>query len=192
MVANCPQYATVMECARAHSCAEQRVSVELCKAVADELAPGELDEIDVDFRWAIGAARPVAPVGALSFPAEVLEPISEIAGRLKTMPRERQDIVYGVIEDLHDSEAEPDTVIGIRALVDNRVRAVWVNLEAVLPPRAQVPRQPAARRRPRHAAHPPHNRRATMTSTYFGAEDTLDTFEPPNSDHRNRYTRRLA
>jgi hypothetical protein len=72
------------------------------------------------------------------------------------MPQEREDIIFGVIKNLHDNEAEPDTVIGVRALVDNRVRVVLVTLEAVIPHRTQMPRESAAavRRSARNTAHP--------------------------------------
>lgn len=151
------------------------VSYELCKAVADILAPRELDEIDIDFKWALGAPKPAAPVEALSFPAAALAPLNEIAGRLKTMPQEREDIIFGVIEDLHDSEAEPDTVIGVRALVDNRVRVVLVTLDKRSYRIALRCHENRQRVVVRGTLRTPHNRQATMTPTYFGPEDTLDS-----------------
>jgi hypothetical protein len=157
------------------------VSYELCKGITDVLAPRELDEIDIDFKWALGAAKPLAPVEALSFPAAALEPLNQIASQLKTMPQERQDIIFGVVEDLHDSESEPDTVIGIRALVDSRVRIVWVTLDKAsyrLALRCHENRQRVV---VRGTLRTPHNRRATMSPTYFGPEDTLDTSEPANA-----------
>ena len=151
------------------------VSYELCKAITDVLVPRELDEVDVEFQWALGAGRPVAPVEAVSFPAEALGPLSEIAGRLKTMPQERQDVIFGVVEDLHDSESEPDTVIGIRALVDSRVRMVWVTLDKQsyrVALRCHANRQRVV---VRGTLRTPPNRRATMTPTYFGPEGTIDS-----------------
>jgi hypothetical protein len=90
------------------------------------------------------------------------------------MPQEREDIIFGVVKNLHDNEAEPDTVIGVRALVDNRVRVVLVTLEAVIPHRTQMPRESATRHSARNTARSIQPQ-ATMTPTYFGLEDTLDS-----------------
>ncbi|MBR7824682.1 hypothetical protein KDK95_00050 [Actinospica sp. MGRD01-02] len=151
----------------------QGLSYELCKAVVDVLSPGELDALDVTFNWARAASPPINPTGTLVFPSESVRPLDEIATQLRTLPREREDIIFGVVQDLHDAEDEPDTTIGVKTLVERRVRTVWITLDKASYRIALQCHTNKQRVVARGVLRTPPGRRATLIPSYFGPEDTL-------------------
>lgn len=105
------------------------VSYELCKAVGDILTSGSLGELDISFTWAPASQPPHVSSNRVGFPHDAASSVEEVAQRLRKIARPREDVIFGVVEDLHDSEDEPDARVGIKTIIDRRPRLVWLHLD---------------------------------------------------------------
>jgi hypothetical protein len=154
------------------------VSYELSKAVWDVLRTDAVDDLGISFNWALGATRPSDAVESVGFPREAADRLEAVTGKLKTVPKTREDVIYGVIEDLHESLDQLDSRIGVKAVIDGRLRHVWLDLthddyEIALRCHAEKRRIIA-----RGVITTAPRRDATMTVTNFGPEETLFPVSP--------------
>jgi hypothetical protein len=105
------------------------VSREMCQALASVVKSDSVADLDISFNWASGTSAPREATGAVSFPKESVTIIEEIAEQLRKAPREREDILYGLITDLHWDEDESGRRVGMQTIIDHRRRTVWFDLD---------------------------------------------------------------
>ncbi|MFI6297623.1 hypothetical protein ACIBEJ_38930 [Nonomuraea sp. NPDC050790] len=106
------------------------VSRELCTALDSILSSTEISEIDFEFNWS-RVSQPMGPeVALLTFPKESSAVVEHVADKLKTIRREREHVLFGVITDLHrgaDEESRGGR-IGVETIIERRRRVVWMEL----------------------------------------------------------------
>jgi hypothetical protein len=149
------------------------LSYELCAAVREMLRANLVDEVAVNFNWARATHKPTGVLDSMEFPYAAIEVVDRIASALKTAPREREHIVFGVIEDLHDSEDEPDARIGVKAVIDSRPRIIWMDLDKTTYRIALRCHENRQRVIARGILRTPTGREATMDVHYFGPDNAL-------------------
>jgi hypothetical protein len=149
------------------------LSYELCAAVREILKSDGIESMNVTFNWASAAQRPAAAAEAVAFPQESVEVVQRIADDLRNVPRERENIVFGVVEDLHESGDEPTARIGIKTIVDGRARKVWMELDKETYREALRCHENRLRVIARGILRVPPGREATMDVHSFGADNAL-------------------
>jgi hypothetical protein len=107
------------------------VSRELCIALDSIITSTEITELDVEFNWS-RASQPMSPeVAMLTFPRESSVVVEHVAEKLKSIRRQREHVLFGLITDLHrgaDEEALGGR-IGMETIIDRRRRVVWMDLD---------------------------------------------------------------
>lgn len=155
------------------------LSYELCTAVREVLRSDGIDSMNVTFNWASAAQRPMGAADAVAFPQESVDIVQRVADDLRNVPRERENIIFGVVEDLHESGDEPTARIGVKTIVDGRARKVWMELDKATYREALRCHENRLRVVARGILRLPAGREATMDVHSFSSDNAL-----PISDER--------
>jgi len=127
----------------------------------------------VTFNWAGAAQRPVGTADEIAFPQESVEILQRVAEDLRNVPRERENIIFGVVEDLHESGDEPTARIGVKTIVEGRARKVWMELDKATYRQALHCHENRLRVVARGTLRLPSGREATMDVHSFGPDNAL-------------------
>jgi hypothetical protein len=114
-----------------HDAVGEGVSRELCLALSSIILVDEVGELDVEFSWARATPAPRNAAGEVTFPKESAEIVKDIGERLKEIQRPREDVLFGLVTDLHQDSVQESRggKVGIETLIDRRLRTVWFDLD---------------------------------------------------------------
>lgn len=153
------------------------LSYELCAAVREILRSDGIESMDVTFNWASAASPPSGISGDIAFPQQSVEIVQNVAQVLRNVPRERENVVFGIVEDLHESSDEPVARIGVKTIVDGRARKVWMELDKATYREALRCHENRLRIVARGVLRLPAGREATMDVHSFAADNALPVVE---------------
>jgi hypothetical protein len=152
------------------------VSREMCRALADVVKSDSVARLDISFNWASGVSAPMNTASELSFPKESAIIIDEISKVLRRTPREREDVLYGLITDLHwGSDEEGSRRVGLETIIDRGRRTVWFDLDEVSYEQAMRYHELRQRVIVRGVLRTIPGQQSSMRVSHFGPDLTLFT-----------------
>ncbi|MFF2548152.1 hypothetical protein ACFVUY_37120 [Kitasatospora sp. NPDC058063] len=104
------------------------VSYELCQALAKVVNADSVNALDVSFNWSRVAAPPPGAPPQVTFNQDAIEILDRVSTQLKTRTSTRQHLVYGVVTNLSRQPDDEDGRVGVRTLLQRRIRVVWMTL----------------------------------------------------------------
>ncbi len=130
---------------------------------------------------------PEGLVKEVSFPKESAAVIERIAEELRTTPREREDILYGLITDLHwdPDEDERGRRVGMETVIERRRRTVWFNLDEASYERALRYHPLRQRVVVRGVLRTVSGQQPTIQVSYFGPDPALRLLDADDVRDRN-------
>ncbi|MEU3559349.1 hypothetical protein [Kitasatospora sp. NPDC006786] len=104
------------------------VSYELCQALAKVVNADSVNALDVSFNWSRVAAPPPGAPPQVTFNEDTIEILDKVSTQLKTRTSTRQHLIYGVVTNLSRQPDDDDGRVGVRTLLQRRIRVVWMTL----------------------------------------------------------------
>lgn len=114
--------------AEVHDAVGEGVSYELCTAVHQIINTDEITDLSIDFNWALAARPPVRAPSHVGFPVGAIERVSAVLEMLRAVDTERQSVIYGLTTHLSSGTADVGGRVGVEAVVDGKLRTVWMDL----------------------------------------------------------------
>jgi hypothetical protein len=153
------------------------VSRELCEAISQVLATGQVDNYDIDFEWAPAVMPPRLLAERVDFPRDAVLIVEEIASTLKRVERVEEQMIFGIITNCAAPLNEGSGRVTIQAAIGGRARTVKFDLDwqsFSLASRYMTERRPVA---VRGILHMPSGRQATMEVSGFGPDPSTMTLD---------------
>ncbi|GLW58286.1 hypothetical protein [Kitasatospora phosalacinea] len=154
------------------------VSYELCQALAKIVNAESVNALDVSFNWSRVAAPPPGAPAQVTFDQDAIEIIDKVSTQLKTRTSTRQHLIYGVVTNLSRQPDDEDGRVGVRTLLQRRIRVVWMQLPPNLYHVAVRCHDEGVPVQVQGVLTSPSGGHATMEVSHFGPDPSLPLSEP--------------